>query len=213
MSDISEIIRVIPNLIRIGNVEQVNADKVRVRLSPTLLTTWLQWVALRAGDVVEWSPLSIGEQVVVLSPNGDLTQGKVLGGLFSTDSPAPETALKLRAIHYPDGAIVRYDFEAHALAAILPGGSTALVKADEVTADARQTTCTGDVTIKGNLTVEGMSALNNGMQVKGGAGGAAAIINGKLQATGDVVAGDISLQNHRTSGVKRGDEVSEGPTP
>jgi phage baseplate assembly protein V len=54
-----------------------------------LLTTWL-WIALRAGDVVDWCPPSIGEQVIVFSPNGDLTQGKVLAGLFSAESPAPQ---------------------------------------------------------------------------------------------------------------------------
>ena len=51
--------------------------------------------------------------------------------------------------------MVLYDFGKHSLSAILPAGSSALVKADAVTADAPQTTCTGDVTIKGNLVVEG----------------------------------------------------------
>ena len=211
--DLSEIVRSIPNLIRTGHIAEIKADKVRVRLSPTLLTTWLQWVALRAGDVIDWCPPSVGEQVIVFSPSGDLTQGKVLAGLFSAESPAPEQSLKVRSIHYPDGAVVRYNFEAHALAAILPGGSSALVKADEVTADALQTTCTGNVTIKGNLTVEGVSALNNGATVKGGAGGAAMLINGDMKSTGDVVAGDISLRNHPHDKVKRGDETSGGPLP
>lgn len=211
--DLSDIVRSIPNLIRTGQVAEIKADKVRVRLSPTLLTTWLQWLALRAGDVVDWCPPSVGEQVIVLSPNGDLTQGKVLAGLFSSESPAPEWSLKVRAIHYPDGAVVLYNFEQHALSAILPAGSSALVKADEVTADTPLTTCTGNVTIKGNLIVEGVSALNNGMTVKGGEGGAAAVINGSVKATGDVLAGDISLQRHRTSGVQPGNGTSGGPVP
>ncbi|MDR6585675.1 phage baseplate assembly protein V [Herbaspirillum frisingense] len=66
--DLSELVRAIPNLIRIGKIAEIRADKVRVRLSPSLLTTWLQWVALRAGDVVDWCPPSVGEQVIVLSP-------------------------------------------------------------------------------------------------------------------------------------------------
>ena len=211
--DLSELVRTIPNLIRTGKIAEINADKVRVRLSPSLLTTWLQWVALRAGDVIDWCPPSIGEQVIVFSPNGDLTQGKVLAGLFSAESPAPQTSLKIRSIHYPDGAVVLYDFGKHSLSAILPAGSSALVKADEVTADAPQTTCTGDVTIKGNLVVEGFSALNNGAKVQGGDGGAAMVIEGDVTATGDVKAGNISLRNHPHGEVKRGDEKSGVPLP
>ncbi len=211
--DLSELVRTIPNLIRTGKIAEINADKVRVRLSPSLLTTWLQWVALRAGDVIDWCPPSIGEQVIVFSPNGDLTQGKVLAGLFSAESPAPQTSLKIRSIHYPDGAVVLYDFGKHSLSAILPAGSSALVKADAVTADAPQTTCTGDVTIKGNLVVEGFSALNNGAKVQGGDGGAAVIIEGDVTATGDVKAGDISLRNHPHGEIKRGDEKSGAPLP
>lgn len=211
--DLSELVRTIPNLIRSGKIAEINADKVRVRLSPTLLTTWLQWIALRAGDVIDWCPPSIGEQVIVFSPNGDLTQGKVLAGLFSAESPAPQTSLKIRSIHYPDGAVVLYDFGKHSLSAILPAGSSALVKADAVTADAQQTTCTGNVTIKGNLVVEGFSALNNGAKVLGGDGGAAIVIEGDVTATGDIKAGDISLRNHPHGEIKRGDEKSGVPLP
>jgi len=211
--DLSELVRTIPNLIRTGKIAEINADKVRVRLSPSLLTTWLQWIALRAGDVIDWCPPSIGEQVIVFSPNGDLTQGKVLAGLFSAESSAPQTSLKIRAIHYPDGAVVLYDFGKHSLSAILPAGSSALVKADAVTADAPQTTCTGDVTIKGNLVVEGFSALNSGAKVLGSGGGAAIVIEGDVTATGDIKAGDISLRNHPHGEVKRGDEKSGVPLP
>lgn len=211
--DLSELVRTIPNLIRIGKIAEIDADKVRVRLSPSLLTTWLQWIALRAGDVIDWCPPSIGEQVIVFSSNGDLTQGKVLAGLFSAESPAPQTSLKIRSVHYPDGAVVLYDFGKHSLSAILPAGSSALVKADAVTADAPQTTCTGDVTIKGNLVVEGFSALNNGAKVLGGDGGAAIVIEGDVTATGDIKAGDISLRNHPHGEVKRGDEKSGAPLP
>ncbi|TDY90292.1 UNVERIFIED_ORG: phage baseplate assembly protein V [Herbaspirillum seropedicae] len=211
--DLSELVRTIPNLIRTGKIAEINADKVRVRLSPSLLTTWLQWIALRAGDVIDWCPPSVGEQVIVFSPNGDLTQGKVLAGLFSAESSAPQSSLKIRSIHYPDGAVVLYDFGNHSLSAILPAGSSALVKADAVTADAPQTTCTGDVTIKGNLVVEGFSALNNGAKVLGGDGGAAIVIEGDVTATGDIKAGDISLRNHPHGEIKRGDEKSGVPLP
>jgi len=217
--DFSEILRTLANLIRIGTVAEVSGDKARVQLSPTLTTTWLKWSAFRAGNVIWWCPPSEGEQVIVFSPDGDLTRGRILAGLYSEDSPAPEESHTVNAIHYPDGAVVRYDFAAHALSAVLPAGSSALVKADQVTADTPITTCTGDVTIEGNLLVKGASNLQNGLAVKGGEGGAAVVIEGDMKSTGDfstegdVMAGDISLKKHRTSGVLRGGEESQGPIP
>ena len=210
--DLSDIARTLANLIRTGVIAEVDGDKARVQLAPNLSTTWLRWVTGRAGDARTWWSPSIGEQVIVFSPDGDLTKGKILCGIYTLDAPAPETNPLVQAVHYPDGAVVRYDAEAHALSATLPGGSTATVKADLVTADAKNTICTGDVEIKGNLIVQGTSALNNGATVKGGGDGAAVVINRNVTATGDVKAGDISLRNHRTTGVKRGDETSDGPT-
>lgn len=210
-SDLSEALRAIKNLIRFGVITEVNGDRARVQLAPNLCTTWLQWFTLRAGNSRTWFPPSEGEQVAVFSPDGDLTQGKILAGLFTADSPAPESSLSVNATHYPDGAVVRYDHETHALSAILPDGSAATVKANTVTSDADTTICTGDVDIKGNLTVKGVSALNNGVTVKGGDGGAAMKINGSVEATGDVKAGDISLKNHPHEKVQPGNGTSGGP--
>jgi len=210
--DLSDIARTLTNLIRTGVIAEVDGDKARVQLAPNLFTTWLRWITVRAGNARTWWSPSIGEQVIVLSPDGDLSKGKILGSIYTLDAPAPETNPLVHATHYPDGAVVRYDAQAHALSAILPSGSTATVKADLVTADAKQTVCTGDVEIKGDLVVQGTSALNNGATVKGGSGGAAVVIKGDVSATGDVKAGNISLRHHKTTGVKRGDEVSDGPT-
>jgi phage baseplate assembly protein V len=211
--DLSEVVRTLANLIRIGVISEVEGDRARVQLSPTLFTTWLRWFTARAGDDQTWWAPSVGEQVIVLSPDGDLSKGRILPGLYSQEFPAPESNHAVQAQHYRDGAVIRYDTEAHALTAILPGGSTATVKADAVTSDAPQTTCTGDVTIKGNLIVEGASALNNGATVKGGAGGAAVVINGSVEATQDVKAGDISLRSHPHGEVQRGNDKSGGPLP
>jgi len=209
--DLSDIARTLSNLIRTGVIAEVGGDKARVQLAPNLFTTWLRWITVRAGNARTWWSPSIGEQVIVFSPDGDLSKGKILCGIYTLDAPAPETNPLVHASHYPDGAVVRYDAEAHALSATLPSGSTATVKADLVTADAKKTVCTGDVEINGNLIVQGTSALNNGATVNGGDSGAAVIINGNVSATGDVKAGNISLRHHQTTGIKRGDEIGGEP--
>lgn len=216
-ADLSDILRLLQNLIRLGTIAQVDGAKARVQLGPQLTTEWLKWITPRAGTTRAWSAPTEGEQVMVLSPGGDLTRGVILPALFSKAFDAPETSGTIHTTHYPDGAVVQYDHEAHALTATLPGG-TATIKADKVTSDAPSTICTGDVTIMGNLivkksaTVDGATALNGGVTAKAGAGGGVAMtVQGTVKASEDVQAGTISLAKHQHSGVKGGSDESGGP--
>ena len=209
--DIAELHRLIQNLIRLGTIAQVARGRARVRLSPKLTTTWLRWVTPRAGDARTWWAPSVGEQVTVLSPGGNLAAGVIVPSIYSDAYPAPTDNSALHTTHYPDGAVVQYDHAAHALTANLPGG-TATVTAVHVTIDAPDTTCTGNLHVAHNLVVDGMSSLNAGMAVLPGAeGGAAAHIMGTLEASDDVVSGPISLRGHAHEKVKRGEDTSGGP--
>lgn len=70
-------------------------------------------------------------------------------------------------------------------------------------------TTIGDVMNQANETTMGLIAGNGGMTVQGGSGGAAATITGSLKATEDIVAGDISLQNHVHTEQGDGADVSK----
>ena len=61
--------------------------------------------------------------------------------------------------------------------------------------DSRDTTCTGYLTVQKLITGTG------GMAISGGDG---ASVDGSLTTTGDVTAGNISLQNHTHTGVEPG---------
>ena len=113
--------------------------------------------------------------------------------------------------------MVQYDHAAHALTALLPGG-TATITADKVTSNAPSTICTGDLTVMGKLLVEqstivnGATALNGGVNAKAGAaGGVAMAVQGTIKASVDVLAGAISLAKHPHGGVRAGGEQSGGP--
>ena len=54
-----------------------------------ITSAWLPMMVSRAGNDRSWWPLEIGEQVVVLSPSGELTQGVVLGSINQQSIPAP----------------------------------------------------------------------------------------------------------------------------
>ena len=216
-ADQSNLSRLLQNLIRLGTIAQVEGAKARVQLGPKLTTEWLNWITQRAGSTCAWSAPTVGEQVIVFSPGGDLTRGIILPALYSQEFDAPETSDTIHTTHYPDGAVVQYDHAAHALTALLPGG-TATITADKVTSNAPSTICTGDLTVMKNLivmqsaTVNGATALNGSVNAKAGAaGGVAMAVQGTIKASEDVLAGAISLAKHPHGGVKAGGDQSGGP--
>ncbi|PHV52187.1 oxidoreductase [Janthinobacterium sp. BJB301] len=210
-ADLSDLLRLLQNLIRLGTIAEVKGAKARVRLGPTLTTEWLKWATPRAGSTRTWSAPTVSEQFIVFSPGGDLTRGIILPALYSQEFDAPETSDSIHTTHYPDGAVVQYDHAAHALTATLPGG-TATITADKVTSNAPSTICTGDLTVMKNLIVNGATALNGGVNAKPGAsGGVAMAVQGTVKASEDVLAGAISLAKHAHGGVKAGGDQSGGP--
>lgn len=236
-----ELQRLIENLVRAGTISAVDlaANKCRVK-SGGLETNWLKWFARRAGDVRHWSPPFVGEQCMVLSPGGDMAAGFVLVGIFSDEVPANGDSADVERTTYPDGAVFEYDHAASALKVTLPDGGTAditvpdsitvqcktadvtasesaKVHSQEITLDAPKNIVTGELLVLGLFTYSaGMAGSGTGPSGKTAEiDGDMAFKNGHGITTdgGDIVAGDISLQNHRTSGVVKGGDISDGPVP
>lgn len=180
---ITELLRLLQNIIRIGTITDVDHDKELCRVATgELETNWIRWLALAAGTTRDWNPPTVGEQVLLLSPGGDPANAVALCGIYSDAAPAPSHDKNTRTTQYPDSAVIEYNHAAHSFTATLPAGATinivapksvtittqlATVVADAVMLDAKQTTCNGHLTVNGNIA-----------------------------ATGDVTAGNISLKNH-----------------
>jgi len=216
---IADILRLLQNLIRFGTVAQIqhgdSQQQPRVRVAVgNILTTWLPWSARRAGETSDWDPPTIGEQVVVLSPGGDMAAGAVFPAIYSDANVPPSNSPTEHVRRYPDGAVVSYDHGTHALNVVLPEGGTAkliapakvTVQSEEIELDATATTITGTCTVQGLLTYQsGMAGKTNGS-------GAAASIQGTVRVTdGDVIADGVSLVHHLHGGIRRGDESSDAP--
>lgn len=228
--DNNELLRLILNLVRKGTILAVDHDKFLCRVqSGDLETNWINWLTLAAGETTDWNPPTVGELVVLLCPGGDPTEGVALRGINTDEIPPPSNKPTTHTRRYPDGAVIEYDHEAHALAVTLPDGATAVltvpasvtvntkaatinasdsatIKANKVTIDSPDTTCTG------NLTVQKTLAYLGGMTGSGsapGAGGKAAAITGDISATGDVKAGGISLTGHTHTEQGDGKDVSK----
>lgn len=134
-------------VLRLGTIASVDhANATCTVESGDILTGDLPWVAQRAGKVRHWSPPSVGEQCLLLAPEGDLGNGLVIVGLYSDACPPPSTDPNIILVEYDDGAVIAYDQATHALTAILPAGGTARIEAD------------GGISIKGDVSIEGSLA-------------------------------------------------------
>lgn len=119
-------------------------------------TPFIRWLALRAGKTRTWSPPSVGEECLLLCPDGQIGNGVALLGLNNDTTPPPGATLA-ELIEYDDGAVISYDREAHVLSAILPAGATALIEAPGGLTIRGPVSIEGDVTVTGDVTADGVS--------------------------------------------------------
>jgi len=85
--DIAELFRRVNNLLRLGKVTEVDYAKALARVQIGKNTTdFLPWLV---PSTATWFPMKVGEQVMVLSPNGDLGMGVILPSLYQSAKPAP----------------------------------------------------------------------------------------------------------------------------
>lgn len=184
---LSEILRLLRNLIRIGTVSAINLDDGLCRVDTGNNTTdWLHWLSARAGRTRSWNAPSVGEQVLVFCLGGELDTGFVLPGVFSDDNPAPSTSADALHWSFPDGAVIEYEPETGALKAT--GIQTATIQAAvKILLDSPEVECTKLLktatlevtqggTMKGDITHSGGGLSSNGKvlhthQHKGDSGG------------------------------------------
>lgn len=81
-------------IVRFGRVTAVDAGVARAKVSfgGESESAWLPWMAERAAAISIWAPVSIGEQVVVLSESGETAKGVIIGSVFSQENPGAAAA-------------------------------------------------------------------------------------------------------------------------
>ena len=106
----SELNRKLANIIRMGLVKEIDYKKARVRVKlGEFLTDWLLWITHRAGEDKSWSPPSIDEQVMVLSPGGELSLGVVLPAIYQKKYLPPENKKEINSVKFQDGTKLSYE--------------------------------------------------------------------------------------------------------
>jgi phage baseplate assembly protein V len=182
MTNIAALSRLLENLIRFGTVAEVQMQPPRVRVKTgDLLTGWLPWIAARAGLDQDWDPPTVNEQVILLSPSGQLANGVALTGVFSDEHAANGDRPGLNRRTYRDGAVIEYDCIAHHLRAVLPD------------------TGTSEIISKGGIYIEGPITHHGDYTQTGNQ-----TVTGKVTVSDDVVAAGISLVRHLHGGVLTG---------
>ncbi|MBT8420675.1 MAG: phage baseplate assembly protein V [Gammaproteobacteria bacterium] len=144
------------NLIQFGTVVDAKYEEslLEVRIGPEekdeekesiSVKVWLPWLQARAGHDWEWWAPEIDEQVMILSPGGDVKQGIVIGGFpYKNDKADPKIdflrtggdeakttiargvkvegkARTLHQRHYEDGTVISYDKSLHLFKAVFAG--------------------------------------------------------------------------------------------
>lgn len=170
-----ELERRLANVLRWARVDTVDAGGALLTAAfdddeagEPVSTGPVPWLAAFAGDARAWRAPSVGEQVLLLSPDGDLAQAVALPAGYSDARPAPSGDPAVRLERHPDGAVlsydagrhvlmhtahdgavVKYDAASHLLSAVLPGEGT-------TTLDSRGgVNVLGDVAVTGSIAATG----------------------------------------------------------
>lgn len=132
-----------------GRITSVDLARARVIVGAgDLETAPIRWITGGASGTRVWTRPKIGEQVMLLSPDGDLAGAIALRGVTSDTFP-PIGDADREVVEFEDGTAIGYDPAEGALTVMLvSGGKIRIIAAGGVRIEA-------DVEIAGNLKVTG----------------------------------------------------------
>ena len=205
---LTEIMRLITNLIRTGIVSEV--DKVnwlcRVKTGD-LETNWINWLTLRAGNTRTWWKPSVGEQVVLLSLGGNLETAFALPAIYSEAFPPPDYSEDGTTTVFKDGGWFQYEPETGQL--LIRNIKSVLIEASDkielntaqFVVNAEQTRLNSPTVITGDTAIHGGTVLNGGAKINGDV----------TQGGGQLSSNGVVVDDHDHGGVQRGGSRTDGP--
>lgn len=140
------------NMMRYGNIHSINSSNDKAKVSfdnGQIITDFLPWLAGASGDVRIYRVPTVGEQVLLISPAGEMNMGVILCGIFTDDYPAPVSDANVHKIQYVDGGYFEYNFQTGDMN-VHATGNINIISAGSVSI-----TAPNDVNIQGNLHVSG----------------------------------------------------------
>ncbi len=106
--NLNDLAKRLANIIRLGQIFAIDYGKAKARVKiGNLETNWLSWITSNSGNNNNWNPVAIDEQVIVLSPCGELNQGVILPSVYRDN--IPETNPNIYSINFADGSRIAFD--------------------------------------------------------------------------------------------------------
>lgn len=168
---IAELERRVSSGVFIGTISQIDEEKGRYRVkSGELESDWLPMASPRAGTTKTYSHFSEGEQVVAVSPSGDMAQAVIMSAVSTGETQASDKANVHKTV-YPDGTTVEYDHDAKSMkTTIAEGGSFESSIGGGVSIKATGSTLSietpGGISLKGaSIALESASLTHNGVDI------------------------------------------------
>ncbi|MBM3059966.1 phage baseplate assembly protein V [Citrobacter braakii] len=189
--NLTEIMRLITNLIRTGTVTEVDRDNWLCRVKTgDLETNWINWLTLRAGTSRTWWKPSVGEQVVLFSLGGNLETAFALPAVYSNQFPPPSDSEDGSVTEYPDGGWFEYEpstgrwYVRGIKSMVIEAAENVTFKTGEFVVEADTTRINSDVVINGAVTQGGGPMSSNGIVVDDHA-------HNKVKSGGDTSGGPV----------------------
>lgn len=202
-------------MIEVGIISEVRNDRAKVAIG-SMVTDFLPVFQAHANSyAVSFSPIRVGEQVLVLPVHDELNSGVVLRGLYQSSYKTDATDKKVH-ISFEDGIKMSYDSSSSCLEISSPKlinitCDNANVKAKNVMVEASDTTIKSpSIKLLGNTLIQGS------INTAGSGGGSGSFeINGDVKITGSITTGgnanfggsvsDVrgSLTDHKNNGLAR----------
>ena len=125
--------------IEIATISEVRGDKARVAVG-SMVTDFLPvFQSVSNSFAVSFSPIRVGEQVLVLPVRGNLNSGVILRGLYQSAHKEEPTDKKVR-VSFEDGVSMSYDTASSTL---------------EISAPKQINITCGQLNLKGDLEIGG----------------------------------------------------------
>jgi len=194
---------------RVGEGENEGLYRVGI---DGILSDWIEAGKTRAGSKRTRSTYTKGEQVVVASPDGDISQGVIICSINSEQYPEPTEDHEIDITQYDDGTVISYHEGTNTLEVLVAGAGIINIKCQtanviaekQITFDTPRAIFTGIVQVMKQIIGEG------GMTVSGGSGGEVATFRGSVAVSGgDVKVDGVGVKSHTHKEQGDGNDVGQ----
>ena len=212
----------VPSLIKIGEVSSIDLAKCTARVvfddEDSIVSYDLPVLQRNTLKNHDFAMPDIGEDAIVLFFGEGQEDGVIIGSIYAGEVTPPESTENRRTVVFDDDTRVCYDRQEHKLTVTIEGTEIVFNRQDgsitvpnavtincttaTVNASSSVTLDTPKTDVTGVLNVTGLITGKGGLAVSGGGGSAVTVtgnmsLQGQIDASSDVVAGGISLMNHK----------------